>query len=122
MTFPKLAVPVLLAVLVLAGCLASDFNQPNTNATGAQFGNHSRSGGFANLTSEQRQQFEAQRLQQALAACSGKNEGDACTFQSQFGNQTRTLNGTYQTNTNGTLCLSTRNQTRGPPSTPQAYG
>ncbi|MEK6954469.1 MAG: hypothetical protein AABX01_05650 [Candidatus Micrarchaeota archaeon] len=45
------------------------------------FGN----GTFGNMTDEQRAQMQKQRMQEALTACKGKSDGDACAVQNPRG-------------------------------------
>ena len=87
-----------------AGSLGSGQGGANADAQAAapagwqgQPGNFTRGGQFGNLTAEQRQQMAAQRMQQAAAACEGKNDGDSCAMQGQRGNSAgtcKTLNET----------------------------
>ena len=67
----------------------------NTGPSGQGFGPR---GNYSNITGAQRQQMEAERMQQAAAACGGMSEGDSCTTQPMRGNRTGTC-----TSQNGTL-------------------
>jgi|GEM_PF-7084008 len=69
------------------------FNGTGFNRTGGSNGN------FSNMTDEQRQALQQQRLQQALDACSGKVAGAACELTSPRG----IISGTCFANPQGSL-------------------
>jgi predicted small secreted protein len=99
-----LMVILVLGSMMLSGC-ASDNGQPS-DVQGAGASQPAGQGRFGpgmgrnftgNLTDAQRQQLFEQRMQQAIAACNGKADGDACALQSQRENFTgncRSLNNT----------------------------
>ena len=95
---------VLIASILIMGCTAQGGQgQPTAGpqgngSFGPGFGGRgggfrNGTGGYGNLTPEQRQQMMAQRQQQAMDACNGKAQGDSCDI--SFGN--RTTSGTCDT-------------------------
>jgi hypothetical protein len=97
-----IALALLMALVVLlSGCTSNSNQQQDAFAAGngsnppgappfdANFRGGNRSN-FGNLTSEQRQQMMEEMAQQAISACKGKSEGDACAMNSPRGNTTGT--------------------------------